>query len=89
MTIKRKSLEQTLVIDLDGPDGNAFCLLAAARQLAKQAGLNDRKIQMEMTSGDYVHLVKTFDRYFGSNVVLETNNPMLADALGKSFLTED
>ena len=60
-----------IVIDLTGPDGNAFVLLGKATNLAKQLNFDDKKIIDEMTSGDYEHLLKTFDRYFGSFVILE------------------
>ena len=60
-----------IVIDLTGPDGNAFVLLGKAKNFAKQLNFDDKKIIDEMTSGDYEHLLKTFDRYFGSFVILE------------------
>ena len=63
--------EGPIVIDLTGPDGNAFVLLGKATNLAKQLNFDDKKIIDEMTSGDYEHLLKTFDRYFGSFVILE------------------
>jgi hypothetical protein len=62
------------VIDLTGPEGNAFVLLGYARKLSKQLGWNAEKsnsIQVEMTSGDYENLVETFDAYFGEFVILE------------------
>ena len=65
------------VIDLDGPDGNAFALMGLAGSLATTLGLGGDKIITEMKSGDYKNLVKTFDEYFGSYVVLETTNEEL------------
>ena len=62
------------VIDLTGPEGNAFYLLGLARKLCKQLDLDDeakQKISDEMTSGDYEHLIKTFDKYFGMIIDLE------------------
>lgn len=53
------------VIDLTGPDGNAFVLLATAQRLARQLDLDADQIREEMTAGDYDHLVETFDSYFG------------------------
>lgn len=58
------------VIDLDGPDGNAYVLLGYARRFAQQLGLDEVVISAEMRSGDYRHLVKTFDKYFGGIVTL-------------------
>jgi hypothetical protein len=57
-------------IDLTGPNGNAFYLIGAANNLAKQLELDSKVIQTEMMSGDYENLVKVFDRYFGHFVTL-------------------
>ena len=57
-------------IDLNGPEGNAFALMGHARHFAKQLGLNGDDIIAEMTSGDYEHLLETFDKYFGDFVDL-------------------
>jgi hypothetical protein len=68
--IREKQIRE-YVIDLTGPEGNAFCLMGHARKLAKQLGLNGNDIINEMTSGDYEHLLQVFDGYFGDYVVLE------------------
>ena len=60
-----------IVIDLTGPDGNAFVLLGKAQQLARQLGLDGNAITSEMMSGDYENLIKVFDREFGDFVILE------------------
>ena len=65
------------VIDLDGPDGNAFFLLGQARKWSKELGFNPCDITTEMTSGDYTHLCKTFLKYFGTFANLETTDPEL------------
>ena len=70
MVIRAKR-NTTMVIDLTGPDGNAFCLLGNARRLAKDLGLDGKAISEEMITGDYEHLVSTFDKYFGDYVILE------------------
>ena len=69
MAIKSKNTRR-IIIDLTGPEGNAFVLLGKANQLAKQLGLDGKKIQSEMMSGDYEHLIKVFDNYFGNFVTL-------------------
>ena len=69
--IRDKQQPKEIVIDLTGPDGNAFALLAYAKRFAQQLGLDFGKIQGEMTSGDYENLVKVFDKYFGDFVILE------------------
>ena len=57
-------------IDLTGPDGNAFYLIGAAKNLAKQLGLDGKAIQAEMMTGDYENLIKVFDKHFGEFVTL-------------------
>ena len=67
----RQKTQKELVIDLTGPDGNAFALMAYAKRLAEQLGMNYHVIIDEMKQGDYEHLGKTFDFHFGDYVVLE------------------
>ena len=69
--IRAKQQPSEIVIDLTGPQGNAFFLLANANKLAKQLGLNPFLILEEMKSGDYEHLIEVFDKYFGDYVTLE------------------
>ena len=62
-------------IDLSGPDGNAFVLLGKAKVFANQMELeNADSIQSEMMSGDYNHLITTFEKYF-SDVCELVNKP--------------
>ena len=85
--IRYKQKGRERIIDLDGPDGNAFNLLAIASKLLRQHenfNLDDRSqslILAEMKSNDYNHLVKTFNQYFGSIFVLETTNEELLESL--------
>jgi hypothetical protein len=60
-----------IIIDLTGPDGNAFALMGYASRFAKQLGLDPKVIIKEMRSGDYENLLQVFDNYFGSFVILE------------------
>ena len=56
------------VIDLTGPQGNAFYLLGLAigfSELATQGILEDMK------NGDYEHLITRFDYHFGELIDLE------------------
>tara|TARA_B100000497_G_scaffold114692_1_gene137486 strand:- start:776 stop:1000 length:225 start_codon:yes stop_codon:yes gene_type:complete len=73
MIRKKENLKPStpMIIDLTGPDGNAFALLGFAKNFAKQLGLEFSKISDEMTSGDYENLIQVFDKYFGSFVILE------------------
>ena len=76
----RPTQDREFYINLDGPQGNANVLMATAINLANQVGLDGDKIIMEMMSGDYINLVKIFDKYFGKYVILETTNEELLNA---------
>ncbi len=65
------SLKRPVIIDTTGPDGNAYVLLGYAKSYAKQLNLDWDKVCKEMTSNDYENLIKVFDKYFGSFVILE------------------
>ena len=58
-----------IVVDLTGPDGNAFALMGLASRLAKQLGIESPIT--EMMKGDYEHLLEVFDKNFGDHVILE------------------
>lgn len=58
------------VIDLTGPQGNAFYLLGTAKDLCRQLNRDFAPIEKEMTSGDYENLISIFDREFGEYVDL-------------------
>ena len=67
--IRDKQPQSEIVIDLTGPDGNAFALLAYAKRFAQQLSYDFNQIKDEMTSGDYENLVQVFDEYFGDFVI--------------------
>lgn len=69
--IHTKHPQTELVIDLTGPDGNAFALLGYALRFARKMDLDYQTIYKEMTSSDYENLVQVFDSYFGEFVILE------------------
>ena len=71
MTIREKQPQGEIVIDLTGPDGNAFALMAYAKRYAKELGLDYKTIIAEMSEGDYENLVQVFDNHFGEYLVLE------------------
>ena len=69
--IRDKQPQKEIVIDLTGPDGNAFALMGYARRLAKQLGLDSEEIISNMMSGDYENLLEVFEENFGEFVILE------------------
>ena len=69
--IREKQTQSQTIIDLTGPQGNAFFLLGTAKNLAKRLGLDADAITEEMRSSDYENLITVFDKYFGDLVILE------------------
>ena len=69
--IREKQQSRYEVIDLTGPQGNAFYLMKRAIELSKSLGYDSDSILQDMKSSDYEHLIQVFDRHFGSFVVLE------------------
>jgi hypothetical protein len=72
--IRNKKENREIVIDLTGPQGNAFFLLGAANDFAKQLGWTKEerdKLQEDMKSSDYENLIRVFDKHFGHFVILE------------------
>lgn len=60
-----------IIIDLDGPEGNAFHLMGYAQRFANQLKIDHTPIVNDMMSGDYEHLLEVFDKHFGKFVILE------------------
>ena len=69
--IREKQTPSEIVIDLTGPQGNAFALMGYAKSFAKQLQLDADKVLAEMQSSDYENLIEVFDSYFGDFVILE------------------
>lgn len=89
--IRNKTPNNERIIDLDGQQGNAFVLLGLADKLGGQlidagawTSVHLKYILKSMKESDYINLVKTFDKFFGEYVILETNNEALLDALGEN-----
>ena len=74
MAILKKDTYKKQVIDLTGPDGNAYFLLGTASNLCKQIRISSERTEEildEMKSSDYENLIKVFDKYFGKLIDLE------------------
>tara|TARA_B100000767_G_scaffold3247_1_gene3110 strand:+ start:4344 stop:4556 length:213 start_codon:yes stop_codon:yes gene_type:complete len=69
MIRKKEKQLGPMIIDLTGPDGNAFALLGLANKLSKKFGIKNPVDEMQ--KGDYEHLIKVFDNAFGDFVILE------------------
>lgn len=74
MIAERETIDEgPITIDLAGPDGNAFVLMARARQYGKQLGMSKEDIAEmidEMKASDYENLIRVFDLHFGEYVTL-------------------
>jgi hypothetical protein len=68
--IKNKEQKTGIEIDLTGPNGNVFYLIATGGRLCKEIGLNSEMFYRQMMSGDYENAVNTFEEYFGDFVTL-------------------
>ena len=78
--IRKTTPASEIVINLDGPNGNAFYLMSIAKDLAHFEDKRVTPIMSEMCSGtDYYKLVKVFEKHFGHLVVLETSNEELLE----------
>ena len=60
------------VIDLQGPQGNAFALMGYADDFLRQMGRRDEfnAMRTDMMSGDYDNLLDIFEKNFGDYVTL-------------------
>ena len=69
MTIRKKTINERPLIDLSGPQGNAYYLMGLVIKTFRQSGAPElgESIVEEMKKGDYEHLVKTFDLYLGEH----------------------
>ena len=72
--IRNKINPTQIVVDLTGPQCNAFYLISLAKKLAKELSYTSKEIDElvnDMKSSNYDYLVKTFDSHFGTFVILE------------------
>ena len=70
MSIIKNPEPRKMEIDLNGTQGNAYFLMGTAQRLGKQLDLDVDSIIEDMKSSDYEHLIKVFDKHFGSIVDL-------------------
>jgi len=70
MAIIKHRDPKKIILDLGGPDGNAYYLLGYVKKLSSICCLDAAMVSEQMRSGDYKNLVKVFDTYFGHIVDL-------------------
>lgn len=84
--IRRTKESHEHIINLDGPDGNAFYLIGLALNVAKQLQWTNEEIddlQARLKAGDYYNLLKVFDKEFGMLFVLETKDEAIINLLNE------
>lgn len=69
-TLKEMPRAEKFEINLTGPQGNAYYLLAIAHDLSDRFDLDYSVVKREMMAGDYENLLQVFDNYFGEIVNL-------------------
>jgi len=67
---KLRNRKTKIEIDLTGPHGNAYFLMAQGISLCDQLGKDFEPIRKRMMEGDYENLLKVFDAEFGEYVNL-------------------
>lgn len=72
MTIRSlEEMARKIQIDLQGPKGNAFDLMAIAENIGRQLKVPKEErdaIQKDMMSSDYDHLVATLEKHYGDYI---------------------
>jgi hypothetical protein len=67
----KKARNSKPIIDLTGPEGNAYALMAYAERFAKDLKLDPKPILDDMMSGDYEHLLDVMEKHFGDYIIME------------------
>ena len=73
MAILNEMPHSKRIIDLKGPEGNAFGLLGVAVVMCSMLLMTKEEknaILDDMKSSDYEHLIQTFDKHFGDYIDL-------------------
>jgi hypothetical protein len=70
MIVDKRPIKDKIEIDLQGPNGNAFMLLAVAKDLAHKLDMDWDMIHTEMTSSDYEWLLQVMDHHFGDFIIM-------------------
>lgn len=74
----RQAQTQQNVINLDGPEGNAFYLIGFTAKVLQQRGIGYDPAQLlELKS--YKELLKAIDGLIGDMVIFETSNPEILE----------
>jgi hypothetical protein len=74
MILKKEEQEDKRpVIDLTGPDGNAFALMGNVKRWCRDLSFTEENTSLilaDMQSGDYDHLLEVVEENFGQYVIM-------------------
>lgn len=88
MRRKKETNKGPIVIDLTGPEGNAFSLMAITNKLLRQLKYSKEdidKVMDEMKMADYENLLDVMEHHVGEHVILEESNSSLKENEGKKI----
>ncbi len=83
--IKQKIAPRKPVIDLDGPDGNVFQILAMAKTMCNRLDWDYDKFDAEVKffADSYEDVIGLFDSWFGDYCDMETSQDYLLKVFDK------
>lgn len=83
--IKQKITPGRPLIDLDGPEGNVYQILAMASNFCTQLNMDYNKFHAEVTffAMHYEDVIVLFDQWFGDYCDLETSQEYLLEIFDK------
>lgn len=69
MAIRKSRKNEKTVINLNGPQGNAFYLMGVVQSTFTKSGARElgQSIVKQMMEGDYENLIRLFDLYLGNH----------------------
>lgn len=69
MAIRKSRKNEKIVINLNGPQGNAFYLMGVVQSTFTKSGARElgQSIVKQMMEGDYENLIRLFDLYLGNH----------------------
>ena len=82
--------KKKITLNLDGEDGNAFNVMGAAVNVAKQIGWSKKEISEFRTkcfAGDYGNILTLVDTNFGTIIDLEMSEQYMMTIDSKAFRT--
>jgi len=65
--------KENIILNLNGPDGNAYNLLAIAKDLSHVNNFDWNSIYKELTHDDYDNLITVMENYFGDQITFLGN----------------